>query len=166
MAWPTHHAHEKVQSWLAFPMRAKGGPHASRPKRSLFASCRILHSPLTHSPPQMLSCCSEANPTHPSQRFWAGEISLAQALKSLLPRLRGHSQRMPIYMGLAIQRRGKLVAMVVTSAGCSPRRARKLISWFFDECDIFWLCRHAHAGVSFTILSGSFLRHSVAHPLQ
>jgi uncharacterized protein len=111
MAWPTHHAHEKVQSWLV--------PHA----REGWATClltqtafvRILSNP-AFSPDALTPADAvrllEANLAHPSHRFWADEISLAQALKSFLPRLRGQQQVTDAYLlGLAIQRKGKLVTM-------------------------------------------------------
>lgn len=111
MAWPTHTAHAKVQEWL------------SRHAREGWATCpltqtafvRILSNP-AFSPsaltPSNALALLQANQAHHAHRFWADELSLSQALKSLAPRLGGHQQVTDAYLlGLAMSKGGRLATM-------------------------------------------------------
>jgi uncharacterized protein len=52
------------------------------------------------------------NVEHPAHRFWAADISFADAAKSFQGRLVGHKQVTDVYLlGLATQRKGKLATL-------------------------------------------------------
>jgi uncharacterized protein len=110
-AWPTHHAHEKVQQWL--------GRHA----REGWATCpltesafvRILSNP-AFSPnaltPTDALALLQANLRHPAHRFWEDNISFVDAVAPFAKRLVGHQQVSDAYLlGLAIHRKARLATL-------------------------------------------------------
>jgi uncharacterized protein len=111
LAWPTHSAHERVQHW--FSSNARRG-WATCP----FTECafvRIVSNPAFSSDfltlPDAVRLLA-LNVEHPAHRFWAADISFADAAKSFQGRLVGHKQVTDVYLlGLATQRKGKLATL-------------------------------------------------------
>ena len=123
-AWPAHEAHARVQRWLSV--------HA----HSCWATCplteaafvRILSNP-SFSPnalsPRDALALLHTNLAHPAHRFWADEIGLLQAVKSLAPQLNGHQQVTDAYLlGLAVHKGGKLATMDKSITLLLPENSR------------------------------------------
>jgi len=111
MAWPTHRGHAKVQEWLA--RHALEGWATCPLTQTAFV--RVLSNP-AFSPnaltPGDALALLQANLGHPAHRFWADEVSFAQALEPFAPRLTGHQQVTDAYLlGLAMHKKGKLATM-------------------------------------------------------
>ncbi len=111
MVWPTHRAHGKVQEWLA--RHARDGWATCPLTQTAFV--RILSNPafsLHALTPSDAAILLGANLGHPAHRFWTDDIGFVQALEPFAPRLTGHQQVTDAYLlGLAIQKKGKLVTM-------------------------------------------------------
>jgi len=111
MAWPAHRSHEKVQEWLA--RHAQGGWATCPLTQAAFV--RLYSNPAFStdalSPAKALSVL-ESNIAHASHQFWADDISMAQAIKNVSGRLKGHQQVTDAYLlGLAIHKNGTLVTL-------------------------------------------------------
>jgi uncharacterized protein len=129
-AWPTHHAHAKVQAWLA--KHAIEG-WATCPLTEL-AFVRILSNP-AFSPhaltPRDAVALLRANLSHPAHHFWADELAVAQAMDASVRGLTGHLQLTDAYLlALAKAKRGKVVTLdqgMRTLLGNEPAETGSLI---------------------------------------
>ena len=124
MAWPTHRAHENVQEWLS--RHALEGWATCPLTQTAFV--RILSnpafSPNALTPGDALTLL-RANLGHPGHRFWADELSLAQAVEPLTPRWTGHQQVTDAYLlGLAMHKKGKLATMDRAILALLPEKSR------------------------------------------
>lgn len=111
LAWPTHRAHERVQSWFS---RNAGQGWATCP----FTECgfvRIVSNP-AFSPdfltlPEAVRLLA-LNLNHPSHHFWADDLPVSDAVRHFQGRLVGHNQVTDGYLlGLAMHKKGKLATL-------------------------------------------------------
>lgn len=111
LAWPTHSAHERTQSWFS---RNSDQGWATCP----FTECafvRIVSNP-SFSPhfltlPAAVRLLS-LNVNHPTHRFWADDLPLEDAFRHVIGRMVGHNQVTDGYLlGLALHKNGKLVTL-------------------------------------------------------
>jgi hypothetical protein len=111
MSWPTHVAHEKVQTW--FSKHAQAGWATCPFTQTAFV--RILSNP-AFSPNALTTADAfrllESNLKHPRHTFWPDHIGLLEATRSFQSQIAGHQQVADAYLlGLALQRRGKLATL-------------------------------------------------------
>jgi toxin-antitoxin system PIN domain toxin len=111
LAWPTHRAHERVQTW--FSRNARQG-WATCP----FTECgfvRIVSNP-AFSPhfltlPEAVRLLT-LNVNHPTHRFWADDLPVEDAVRHFQGRLVGHNQVPDGYLlGLAMHKKGRLATL-------------------------------------------------------
>jgi uncharacterized protein len=111
LAWPTHSAHERVQTW--FSRNAKQG-WATCP----FTECafvRIVSNP-AFSPdfltvPEAVRLLT-LNVNHPTHRFWADDLPVEDAVRQFQGRMMGHNQVTDSYLlGLAMHKKGRLATL-------------------------------------------------------
>lgn len=72
----------------------------------------------------------QANLRHPTHRFWADDVGIAEALEPRTSQLTGHQQVADAYLlGLAIHRKGKLATMdrAVSALLAEKTREREFI---------------------------------------
>lgn len=111
MSWPTHVAHEKVQTW--FSRHAQAGWATCPFTQTSFV--RILSNP-AFSPNALTTADAfqllESNLKHPDHTFWPDNIGLLEATRSFQSQIAGHQQVADAYLlGLAQHRRGKLATL-------------------------------------------------------
>lgn len=111
LAWPTHSAHERVQTWFS---RNSGQGWATCP----FTECafvRIVSNPAFS--PNFLTLPAAVrlltlNVNHPTHRFWADDLPLEDAFRHFSGRILGHNQVTDGYLlGLAAHKKGKLATL-------------------------------------------------------
>jgi uncharacterized protein len=111
LAWPTHRAHERVQSWFS---RNAGQGWATCP----FTECgfvKIISNP-AFSPdfltvPEAVRLLT-LNVNHPAHHFWGDELPIEDAVRGFHGRLVGHNQVTDGYLlGLAMHKRAKLATL-------------------------------------------------------
>jgi uncharacterized protein len=111
LAWPTHRAHERVQTW--FSRNARQG-WATCP----FTECafvRIVSNP-AFSPdflrlPEAVRLLT-LNLKHPTHLFWADDLPVEDAVRQFQGRLVGHNQVTDAYLlGLAMHKKGRLATL-------------------------------------------------------
>ena len=130
LMWPAHEGHAQVQHW--FSRNAREGWATCPFTQAAFV--RILSNP-AFSPdavtPREAVKVLTGNLKHPSHRFWADAISLAQAVEPFDDRLIGHKQVSDAYLlGLAIYKKGKLVTLDRSVLALLPERSpqRELVT--------------------------------------
>lgn len=111
LMWPAHESHAHVQDWFA--RHARRGWATSPLTQAAFV--RLVSNP-AFSPdavgPQEAINLLAANLRHRHHRFWADDLTLAEATKRFRGKLVGHRQISDAYLlGLAIHRKGKLATM-------------------------------------------------------
>jgi toxin-antitoxin system PIN domain toxin len=111
LAWPTHRAHERVQTWF------------SRHGRQGWATCpftecgfvRIVSNPAFS--PNFLTVAEAVrlltlNVSHPSHCFWADDLPVEAAIRHFQGRLAGHNQLTDAYLlGFAMHKKGSLATL-------------------------------------------------------
>ncbi len=111
LMWPAHESHARIQEWFA------------RNGRRGWATCpltqaafvRLISNPAFSrdavSPQEAINLLA-ANLRHRHHRFWADDLTVAEATKRFQGRLVGHQQITDAYLlGLAIHRKGKLATL-------------------------------------------------------
>jgi toxin-antitoxin system PIN domain toxin len=131
LAWPGHQFHERVQQWFA-KNSSKGWSTCPITQAGFV---RIISnqafSPRAVSPQEAVQALS-TTVRHPHHRFWADDLSVADALPSFQGRLSGHQQVTDAYLlALAIHKGGKLATLDTNIAALlgerSPEAAVELI---------------------------------------
>jgi toxin-antitoxin system PIN domain toxin len=111
LMWPAHADHQKVQQW--FHRSADGGWATCPLTQAGFV--RIICNPAFSSDavsPRDAVNILEATMKHPHHHFWAGEVTLAKAVRPFLTRMNGHKQVTDAYLlGLALHNKGRLVSL-------------------------------------------------------
>ena len=111
LAWPTHSAHARVQSW--FSRNARQG-WATCP----FTECafvRIVSNPAFSRDfltlPEAVRLLT-INVSHPAHRFWADDLPVEETLRHFQDRLVGHNQVTDGYLlGLVMHKKGRLAML-------------------------------------------------------
>ena len=131
LMWPAHESHSQVEEW--FDGHARQGWATCPLTQAAFV--RILSNPAFSrdavTPREAIAVLS-ANLKHRDHRFWADEISFAEALEGFQGRLVGHRQVTDAYLlGLALYKRGKFATLDRSVAALlpegSPHRRRVVI---------------------------------------
>jgi uncharacterized protein len=111
LMWPAHEGHTEVQRWF----REKSGEGWATCPFTQAAFVRIITNPAFSRDavtPQEAVKILDSNVKHASHKFWADEISLAQAVEPFSRRLEGHQQVTDAYLlGLTIHKKGKLATL-------------------------------------------------------
>jgi toxin-antitoxin system PIN domain toxin len=111
LAWPTHRAHERVQTWFS---RHGSQGWATCP----FTECgfvRIVSNPAFS--PDFLTVLEAVrlltlNVNHPTHSFWADDLPAQEAVRHFQGRLAGHNQVTDAYLlGLAMHKKGRLATL-------------------------------------------------------
>jgi|SRR5579862_1783707 len=111
LGWRGHSDHDRVQAWFA---RHGARGWATCPFTQA-AFVRIVSNPSfsTHaaSPQEALRLLA-FNLKHPKHQFWTDDLTVADAVSRLAPRLVGHQQVTDAYLvGLAMSKKGKLATL-------------------------------------------------------
>lgn len=123
IAWPTHHAHERVLQWLAHHAREGWATCPFTETAFVRIASNPAFSPDALTPTDALTLL-QANLRHPAHEFWEDNISFVDAVAPFVGRIVGHQQVSDAYLlGLALHRKGILATLDRSATTLLPEKS-------------------------------------------